>query len=103
MHAAEGDKRVFMAAAGMTGDHNGDGMVDAADYVVWRKSDGDPAGYNAWRDHYGATSGNAAGLQKNTAAPEPAAYWLAVVAAMLLCSSRLGTPTQRQLIKSGPR
>jgi hypothetical protein len=83
MHAVEGDNRVFMAAAGLTGDHNGDGTVDAADYVVWRKTDGDPAGYNAWRSNFGATAGGGAGLQR-TAVPEPASCWLAWVAATLL-------------------
>ena len=30
------------------GDFNGDGTVDAADYVVWRKTDGTPLGYDTW-------------------------------------------------------
>jgi hypothetical protein len=39
------------------GDYNGDGKVDAADYVVWRKNPadfgGDPGGYNTWRENFG--------------------------------------------------
>jgi len=38
-------------------DFNGDGNVDAADYVLWRKDPathgGDPAGYDAWRAQFG--------------------------------------------------
>ncbi len=41
----------------LTGDFNGDGFVNAADYVVWRKTDGTPAEYNSWRAHFGETSG----------------------------------------------
>ncbi len=31
------------------GDYNLNGLVDAADYVVWRKTDGTAGGYNVWR------------------------------------------------------
>jgi hypothetical protein len=42
----------------LEGDYNGDGGVDAADYVWWRKNDGgNPAGYNTWRANFGATGG----------------------------------------------
>jgi arabinogalactan endo-1,4-beta-galactosidase len=37
------------------GDYNGDGQVDAADFVVWRANDGTPAGYDTWRTKFGAT------------------------------------------------
>ncbi|MEX2546100.1 MAG: hypothetical protein WD316_13305 [Phycisphaeraceae bacterium] len=40
---------------GLEGDYNGDGVVDAADYVVWRKTDGSAEGYNTWRTNFGAT------------------------------------------------
>ena len=43
------------AAPSLPGDFNHDGTVDAADYVVWRKTDGTPAGYNTWRTHFGQT------------------------------------------------
>jgi len=57
----------------LTGDHNGDGRVDAADYVVWRKTDGSDQAYNDWRTNFGATrsaSAQAAGV------PEPATLLL---------------------------
>jgi len=57
--------------AGLAGDYNGDGKVDAADYVMWRKNPGafggDPAGYTAWRNNFGLPgTGFGAG-----AVPEP--------------------------------
>jgi hypothetical protein len=47
--------------AALTGDHNGDGAVDAADYIVWRKTGvGGPAGYNQWHTNFGRTTGSGA-------------------------------------------
>lgn len=40
------------------GDFNGDNSVDAADYVVWRKTDSSTEGYNEWRINFGNTSGS---------------------------------------------
>jgi hypothetical protein len=61
--------------SGPAGDYNGDGKVDAADYVVWRKNPaahgGDPGGYNAWRINFGATSGGVGALSAY-AVPETA-------------------------------
>ena len=37
----------------LAGDYDADGDVDAADYVVWRKTDGSPAGYNLPADGNG--------------------------------------------------
>jgi hypothetical protein len=42
------------------GDYNQNGTVDAADYVVWRKNDGTPAGYDTWRANFGATTATGA-------------------------------------------
>ncbi len=55
----------------LPGDYNGDAVVDAADYVVWRKSLGTPSGYNLWRATFGQN--NAAGVinSGNTTVPEP--------------------------------
>lgn len=35
------------------GDYNGNGVVDAADYVVWRNTNGSQAAYNVWRTNFG--------------------------------------------------
>jgi autotransporter-associated beta strand protein len=40
----------------LPGDFNHDTVVDAADYVVWRKSDGPSQGYLEWRAHFGQTA-----------------------------------------------
>ena len=40
----------------VSGDYNHDSKVDAADYVVWRKSDGSQSGYDTWRANFGATA-----------------------------------------------
>jgi hypothetical protein len=55
----------------LPGDSNFDGLVDAADYVVWRKTDGTQAGYNSWRGHFGQSFGGAS--VGNFADPIPAA------------------------------
>jgi hypothetical protein len=54
----------------LPGDFNKDGVVDAADYVFWRKQTSDEANYNLWKAHFGqaaelrisAGSGGAANL-----------------------------------------
>jgi fibronectin-binding autotransporter adhesin len=72
--------------AGVPGDYNNNGVVDMADYVLWRNggplqnevaSTGtvDSADYDAWRARFGNTSGSGAGLQ-NAAVPEPSTILL---------------------------
>jgi hypothetical protein len=53
----DGSQGVFVssAVAHLPGDFNNDRTVDAADYVVWRKTDGTPTGYDTWRSHFGWT------------------------------------------------
>jgi hypothetical protein len=66
--------------AGLTGDYNSDGKVDAADYVVWRKTGiNGPQGYTDWRANFGLTSGAGSGLGGSAPVPEPA------VVALILC------------------
>jgi hypothetical protein len=64
---------------GLDGDFNGDGKVDAADYVVWRKNDGSQAGYDDWRTNFGRTSGSGSGLG-SAGVPEPSSLVLLVAA-----------------------
>jgi autotransporter-associated beta strand protein len=85
-----------VSAAVLDGDYNGDGMVDAADYVVWRKDPasfgGDPGGYDTWRANFGASSGSGAGGGSAAGAgavPEPAtAALLALFAGAMLAGCR---------------
>jgi len=59
------------------GDFNNDGSVDAADYVMWRKTDsGNSQGYTDWRANFGegmgAGGGSVGSSHSQTGVPEPA-------------------------------
>ena len=56
---------------GPPGDFNNDGIVDAADYVVWRKTGGQRQGYNDWRSHFGRPAGSGSVAGANATVPEP--------------------------------
>ncbi|TWT35690.1 hypothetical protein KOR34_05840 [Posidoniimonas corsicana] len=86
---------VVVEAALLPGDYNEDGVVDAADYTVWRDNVGAPAGtlandpvggvigdaqYNAWRTNYGAVAAIPAAA---AAVPEPTAVVTASVLALM--------------------
>jgi hypothetical protein len=82
------------AAGGITGDFNNNGVVDAADYVLWRNGGmlendptpgNDPADYNVWRMNFGRSSGGSAASLAATV-PEPAASTLALVMFIGACS-----------------
>jgi len=88
------------ASVNLTGDYNNDGVVNAADYVVWRKSNGQnvtlpndstpgtvsAADYTVWRANFGQTAAASgpstlltgfvryvtSGLGSGTSVPEPA-------------------------------
>ena len=66
------------SAVGLPGDFNRDGKVDAADYVVWRKTDGTPGGYTEWRTNFGQPAG---GGGTCSSVPEPATWLSLLVAA----------------------
>jgi hypothetical protein len=78
------------APAGVIGDYNNNGIVDAADYTVWRDHTGsaftlpnrDPlnggnvnvSDYTSWKTHFGQTGGSGAGAA--SAVPEPSSLCL---------------------------
>jgi hypothetical protein len=84
------------------GDYNGDGVVDAADYTVWRENlnssvtlpgDTTPgmvttADYNVWIDNFGNVSGSGAGGGVNTAVPEPATLVVLLIGILTICCRR---------------
>jgi hypothetical protein len=79
-------------AAALDGDYNNDGTVNAADYVVWRKSNiNGTAGYNTWRTNFGRTAASGAGagsLAGAAAVPEPASWCLCAVCAIVVIHRR---------------
>lgn len=72
-NSAEFAEVTNLADLNLAGDFNSDGTVDAADYTVWRDSDGDLADYQIWVDNYGSTlalsSSNSSA--NPTSVPEP--------------------------------
>lgn len=87
---------------GVRGDYNNDGLVNAADYTVWRDTqnqtgfglaaDGDADGvigagdYQVWKSAYGATNA----LSPAIAVPEPAVAGLLVTACVTAAFRRVG-------------
>ena len=85
----------------LPGDYNSDGVVDAGDYVVWRKNSGLTGGatyakgdgnrdgnvtqadYDIWRSHFGQTAAGLA-LGSRLAVPEPSSFALAAIGICLL-------------------
>ncbi|HEX4414901.1 MAG TPA: hypothetical protein VH107_14800 [Lacipirellulaceae bacterium] len=78
--------------AGVPGDFNGNGVVDMADYVLWRNGGtlqneistpgtDDAQDYLDWRANFGGTGG-AGSLQTGNQVPEPAACALMACAAL---------------------
>jgi T5SS/PEP-CTERM-associated repeat protein len=68
-----------VATASLPGDFDANGVVDAADYAVWRKGLGSiytQDNYDVWRANFGQTSGAGSSLasaKSQLAVPEPAA------------------------------
>jgi hypothetical protein len=101
----------------LPGDYNGNGIVDSADYVVWRNTsnqtgtglpadgtgpggvpDGvvDSLDYNFWRAHYGSTAAAAAGVAHTNSVPEPAALTLILSMLLVCCGKSVGIISARR-------
>jgi PEP-CTERM motif-containing protein len=91
----------YMRLTPLPGDWNGDGKVDAADYVVWRNGFGTvftQDHYNIWRAHFGQIAGSgaadppsrvpASAEPLSAAVPEPATLILMILAAAGWCLRR---------------
>ncbi len=106
---------VVYVSGTLTGDYNGDGEVNAADYVVWRNTLGNtvPTGtgadgngngvidvgdYGEWKSNYGASL-SAASLAAPVAVPEPASVAMLLIVLMALPLARLVAMTRRCQLK----
>jgi hypothetical protein len=93
-------KVTLTAINALLGDFNHDGTVDAADYAVWRKTNGTQEGYNRWRSNFGASSlgtGSGSGsASASTMVPEPTSTLLLTLAAAI------GTWRARQIVSRVP-
>lgn len=104
--AASPYDRVFMlqvpVEVALPGDYNAGGRVDAADYVIWRKTLGSlatlpndtttgwvqPVDYSVWRANFGRTAGAGSALG-GTSVPEPATFAFALIcSAVIMLGSR---------------
>jgi hypothetical protein len=74
------------------GDFNADGTVDAADYVVWRKTESTPEEYDTWRANFGRSAGSAGSI---TDAPVPEPGGIILFAISLCAMAALGLPRER--------
>ena len=69
----------------IAGDYNQNGIVDAADYVVWRKNNGSQTDYNISHAQFGQPFGSGTGASADlpsSAVPEPATLVLLILAAV---------------------
>jgi hypothetical protein len=93
---------------GVLGDFNSDGMVDAADYVVWRKNDGTDnrlpndnalgtpireAHYELWRSRFGKGAGAGSSIDRS-AVPEPSCFLLTSTILLIVLVNGVWRPRQ---------
>ena len=89
-----------LTVGGLFGDYDHDGVIDAADYTVWRDTLGstgaglaadgnfngmiDSGDYDVWKIHFGQTApGDRAGA--TAAIPEPASLWMFLAGILTMC------------------
>jgi hypothetical protein len=69
------------------GDFNRDGVIDAADYAIMRKTDATQNSYNTWRAHFGEAS--SAGPAHVNGVPEPSTISVGFTGAVMMLYLRL--------------
>lgn len=109
LNSSLSDADLDMLFDSLAGDYNDDGIVDAADYTVWRDSfgqtgtglaaDGDGSGevdqadYALWTASYGSTSGPSLSTSNSQAVPEPTGALLLIGGLLSSLASRRSSPT----------
>ncbi len=96
--------------ASLPGDYNQNGVVDAADYTLWRNHLGqnftllnenpaaatpgvvDAEDYAFWKSHYGESADSGSGGNATATVPEPMTLLLLIFAAMGPCLRRCRAP-----------
>ena len=102
----------FRAAVGPMaippGDYNKNGVVDAADSVLWRK--GDPAAdsngdtfvdqvdYDLWLANFGNGARGSGAALSSASVPEPAALTLLAIGLFAMCAGRRGNQLRTRTI-----
>ena len=93
----------YVASVSVEGDYNGDGVVDIADYTVWRNNlgaanesalnnNGDGGGvtvsdYTYWKERFGNSAGSAVASEA-VAVPEPSTMLLLLIGLSVACCRR---------------
>jgi hypothetical protein len=73
---------LFVWSPQLSGDFNQDGIVDAADYIAWRKSGNSDVDYEAWLANFGTN--HSVESNSNSAVPEPSASWMLALVALIM-------------------
>jgi hypothetical protein len=95
---------ILTGSVRLAGDFDGNGTVDAGDYVIWQRTFGqsvaaayagadgdgnltvDDADFDVWRAHFGDSApASGTGSLGKAPVPEPAMPWLAVTSAAFVC------------------
>jgi hypothetical protein len=96
---------VTILTAAFPGDYNGDGAVDASDFVVWRNNNGSQANYNLWRANFGKTAGSGVATSAteppSTAVPEPATFVLLLLSVSSIRRRRWLSPEDDRPLLNG--
>ncbi len=100
-----GFQLVEVTTTGPLGDYNGDGMVDAADYTVWRDNVGgdgstlqnrdpgqtgpvDSGDYDFWKSQFGQVGAVSLASAETAAVPEPSGFALITVCLIAAAAAR---------------
>ncbi len=73
----------------LPGDFNGDNVVNAGDYVAWRKTGDIAVGYNAWQVNFGETVGSGSAAAGTVPEPATALLLLLSLASGFFCRRKL--------------